>query len=983
MCGVANRMGFAGESKPRHVVPNTIPDLPPPLGSHDNIEGSPLGRKLAPLFIPSPPTPDHHAELTRRLHNLFRDACLHRLLVDPRGKRVVVVEGMGWAVGAKRAVVEAIVGCGQAASITFIPHPIASLLPHALSHAITIHLGHSDSVIAPVYDRRVLWSVCRWHPRAGAAVGERIREGVKMWGGIVVFGEGGDEGVGTERRVTEADLVAMDLVWREDAVARCCFAAALPDWKKRHYDLNVDGGAVSTFGEEVADEQDSVHPPFLSSARDVLVPLPLVASDAGEALVRVPGFVRERAIECLFESTEFGEAWEWADYRVPRKRSSSHNEKEKGGWEVRRREWYGGVAVEVADVLLALPLDLRPVCVSHILITGGLSHMPGLRARVAEEVRWTLERDPRYKELAFLAEKVAVIQGVWDGGIVGWTGANRLHHLLADAGLPAHLLSRTAAINLKAISGAAAAAGCADGSVSGWALECVTIHMDSEIDLSPILSHASILMALHDLTVRQMDVENEKVLWESEAQRLEGMVEEAVQMVTDFEGLLRRFRENEPAENRKIGEWRRNAQLLAHKGREYAERIRALEEVVDVGSLEPIRAASLHQLRETVRELEQTVVEEEKRLNGFRQLPPDMMLARLEVERKKQELHLASVMGNAGSVSRESASLPFAYAKPLTNDPSTNGELHLPPATRTPRLNQTQPIDERPSSFRRTSVDGAGQEEGSPDGTETMKGITITFGNLTSTLTVGLCSQGLVRLSPNVGLLSNTTTLQLVNALGAALENAKKVISTIVSSTSLVFNSNLQIFSVSRNRIRTLPDTVGLLSKLVELRCSENELESIPASIGRLTKLTTLSLDKNRIGHIPPEIGDAKAIINLDLSQNPLRVLPAELARLKFLRKLRLDECPLIQSFDYPLESTPPSLKELAARVIVRQQTPILSYTQDEVQDYLAGAHRCSFCGGPYLESFVRRGKFIDKGEYRVPLEYRLCVAHWNNEHER
>ncbi|KAG5462494.1 MAG: hypothetical protein BJ554DRAFT_4902, partial [Olpidium bornovanus] len=68
---------------------------------------------------------------------------------------------------------------------------------------------------------------------------------------------------------------------------------------------------------------------------------------------------------------------------------------------------------------------------------------------------------------------------------------------------------------------------------------------------------------------------------------------------------------------------------------------------------------------------------------------------------------------------------------------------------------------------------------------------------------------------------------------------------------------------------------------------------------------------------------------------------------------------------------------------------------------YLSSAHRCSFCGGPYLDWYVARYRFIDRkpsesgddgaggvgagaGAGRngnlLPLEYRLCSNHWETE---
>jgi len=180
-----------------------------------------------------------------------------------------------------------------------------------------------------------------------------------------------------------------------------------------------------------------------------------------------------------------------------------------------------------------------------------------------------------------------------------------------------------------------------------------------------------------------------------------------------------------------------------------------------------------------------------------------------------------------------------------------------------------------------------------------------------------------------------------------------------------------------------VPDTIGFLQKLIDLKLSENHLSALPSSIGSLKKLGTLALDKNRIRELPPEIGQIKTLVNLDLRENPITVLPAELGRLQYLRKLRLENCPLKKEFVHQVAHSPPSLMELAARTIVRQQIPILEDTTEDIKNYLASARKCTFCGGPYFESFVKRGKFLDKNEHHVPLEYRLCQPHWNTEQER
>ncbi|KND03614.1 uncharacterized protein SPPG_01090 [Spizellomyces punctatus DAOM BR117] len=247
----------------------------------------------------------------------------------------------------------------------------------------------------------------------------------------------------------------------------------------------------------------------------------------------------------------------------------------------------------------------------------------------------------------------------------------------------------------------------------------------------------------------------------------------------------------------------------------------------------------------------------------------------------------------------------------------------------------------------------------------------IKFGQLTSVSTIGLCSQALVRLSPNIGLLSTTTTLHL------CCNDLTEIPPEIGHMKNLVH------LSVASNRLTSLPDTIGFLTKLIELKASDNLLETIPSSIGSLKKLASLHLENNCITSLPPELGQVKTLTTLELSKNPLTVIPAELNRLKFLRTLALKECPLRTKFEVEKVNSPPTLKELAARVIVRQQLPILEVTHDELKAYLASAHKCTFCGGPYFESVCLRGRIVERNDVKVPLEYRLCCPHWNSDEER
>ncbi|KAG0293030.1 hypothetical protein BGZ97_005443, partial [Linnemannia gamsii] len=267
--------------------------------------------------------------------------------------------------------------------------------------------------------------------------------------------------------------------------------------------------------------------------------------------------------------------------------------------------------------------------------------------------------------------------------------------------------------------------------------------------------------------------------------------------------------------------------------------------------------------------------------------------------------------------------------------------------------------------------------EGGADESDSILGVElghlspIPFSELPSMTSIGLCSRGIVRLSSNIKLLASATCVQICcNELDSI-------------PMEIGYLRNLTLLDLSKNCLSSLPESIIHLSKLVELKLSFNQLETIPAGIGGLTKLASLTLDNNRITSIPPQIGLIKDLVNLDLSDNPIKVLPAEVGKLQFLRRLKLERCPLIEEFVHSPVNSPPTLLELAARVIVRHDIQMPPLMLPHLKAYVDSAQACTFCEGPYFDSWVKRGKLIEKNEMFIPLEYTLCQPHWNTEMER
>jgi len=94
--------------------------------------------------------------------------------------------------------------------------------------------------------------------------------------------------------------------------------------------------------------------------------------------------------------------------------------------------------------------------------------------------------------------------------------------------------------------------------------------------------------------------------------------------------------------------------------------------------------------------------------------------------------------------------------------------------------------------------------------------------------------------------------------------------------------------SLSKNRLVSLPSTLGLLTSLRELRVANNRLDNLPIEIGQLKHLQILIASNNRITSLPSSIGDCESLAEVDLSSNLLTELPEAFGNLCNLKVLHI-----------------------------------------------------------------------------------------------
>ena len=117
--------------------------------------------------------------------------------------------------------------------------------------------------------------------------------------------------------------------------------------------------------------------------------------------------------------------------------------------------------------------------------------------------------------------------------------------------------------------------------------------------------------------------------------------------------------------------------------------------------------------------------------------------------------------------------------------------------------------------------------------------------------------------------------------------------------------TGLRELRLDGNRLTSLPPAIGELSNLRTLWLFDNDLEELPPELGRLMSLEDLWLDGNRLTWLPQEIGRLGNLTQLRLIGNELTSLPPEIGQLRRLEILQLDGNQLGQ--------LPTSIGELAA----------------------------------------------------------------------
>ncbi|KAJ1974440.1 hypothetical protein H4R35_003609 [Dimargaris xerosporica] len=400
------KCGFSGEPQPRGVLTLSQAlqwnqqSIQPVFFPQSATEPSlPATRALAPevlnhrrvaapdlysLVIHDIDPMDLHDSLVYHLSQMFYDV----LMTDPKLRKVLVCDSPLAPLALKRALGQVLFDHFCVPSITFYPAQALALLTVGSLQGLVIDCGHLETLTLPVFDGHCLLPHTQTTPLAGKALSEHLRQLLEQYATLVIsesqaawFTCHGYQ-IPSVSRVLSHDVI-------NDIKARLLFVSPVrPPWlpstsvlpsapslEERHQwyqQTTTATGVIYPFTVDVGQLSISSGLP-VTTQRTQLVKLTL----------HIPGWVRERACEILFEGD--------VDQDL------------------------AGIPTVMLNTLHRAPIDLRPHLAAGCLVTGGTAMLPNFKGRLLLELQQHILHQPRYQAMTQLCDRFAFLDAQTNG----------------------------------------------------------------------------------------------------------------------------------------------------------------------------------------------------------------------------------------------------------------------------------------------------------------------------------------------------------------------------------------------------------------------------------------------------------------------------------------------------------------------------------------------------------------------------------------
>ncbi|KAI0367989.1 actin-domain-containing protein, partial [Pilatotrama ljubarskyi] len=391
------KVGFSGEGKPRDVF----------------LADSESGRSLWTLNRASKPADRDEEDrvLEAKLQACLRSVFHNSLLTDPKSRKVILVEHPLLPLHIKEIMARILFNNLQVPSISFASSHLLALLAAGRVTGLVLDCGHLETTVLPMFSFRPLYPHLRTTPLAGARLSSHIKALLLMFGTYIppatslsaamnipaasrsvrvpqdvltdkvideiktrccFVGEplDADAASGAQRASSPGGGSELDLPPSDPALSESEFSRVSADVESSfssahaassgysvvsHSQLAGMAGDASHAGQSSVQALATMYGRH-STATDIHMrvdPPPAQQTGTGRGTLIIPGWIRERAAEVLFEGGDVDES---------------------------------SVAEVILDCLLKVPVDLRKTLASTILVVGGTPMLPGFIPRLQAEL---------------------------------------------------------------------------------------------------------------------------------------------------------------------------------------------------------------------------------------------------------------------------------------------------------------------------------------------------------------------------------------------------------------------------------------------------------------------------------------------------------------------------------------------------------------------------------------------------------------------
>ncbi|EAU85680.2 hypothetical protein CC1G_10952 [Coprinopsis cinerea okayama7 len=394
------KVGFSGEGKPRDVFYATGPSGE----SLWKLERASDQQKRA----------EEDKMLEIRLQRTIRSVFHDSLLTDPKARKVILIESPLLPLYIKDMMAQILFeNQVRVPSVSFAPSHLLSLMAVGRITGLVIDCGHLESVALPIFAARPLYPQIQTTPLAGSRLTSHLRALLLMFATYLPPPTSLSAAINVPiaNRATRVPPEVLSDAVVEEIKTRCCFVGdPLTDEQMHDDSMMVDvsssdidmedpsegarsesefsrmesvsssqGGGVDSEFSVVTGGSDistslarsegtlkTMERIFKknSTATDLQMRVtPPVSQQTGTGLgtLLIPGWIRERAAEVLFEGDDIDES---------------------------------NLAEVILDVLLKVPVDLRKTMAASILVTGGTAMVPGFIPRLHAEILRALAPPP-------------------------------------------------------------------------------------------------------------------------------------------------------------------------------------------------------------------------------------------------------------------------------------------------------------------------------------------------------------------------------------------------------------------------------------------------------------------------------------------------------------------------------------------------------------------------------------------------------------